>query len=662
MITKSFRFLTIIFSILFLCGASFNVPRSSSTFPITNHSNNLPLSLSGWEYVDQIGGSINQVSINGQVAYIGQGLGLSVLDITDPLQPQELSTIPLGWRVEDIEFSGQFAYAAAGDVEIFDIQEPRQPVFKGHFETDQIATGIHVAGNKAYIADLKIEILDLTDPIAPVRIATYSPTTAAYDVFVVNEFAYVLHDNLDIVDISNPIEPTKVGSAGNFYNPKTVWVEGSYAYVTATSGLFVFDVSLPTDPELVWHLSEISNPPESLFFYDFKAIGNLGYGIAGGSLAFAGLYIFDLSNPNSPSLLGHSEPTFISASNFDISGNFAYVAGEKDGLQVFDLNNSSTPNLLVKYETPFGSAYAETIYKGNLYLIDHDHLSIFDLSDPEKLVLRKHYAIANDSYWIQVVDDRAYFSDHGMLIIIDVSDPNNPVVMGNPLIFTDGWGGDFIYNNRAYVLSCDLPYNPPSGKMRIFDLTDPQNVTILSIFETLGCASVVRVVDNFAYITSWDLYYHYLQILDVSDPKQIQPEGVYVDPELGLMTTVVDKIAYVMDDFGGLTILDVQQPEKPTLISQIDGLPGNFSWYHDPPLVKDSLVYLISGLSGSSLVRVFNVSSPTQPLLRGYIELPYLLSGIEHQVRYLYLTREGGAGDMVIFREAPFLYLPLVFQ
>jgi hypothetical protein len=56
-----------------------------------------------WQMVGQIGGPTSAVAVQGDYAYVGVGLRLIVLDVSDPAAPVEVgSTTPFPYFVEDI--------------------------------------------------------------------------------------------------------------------------------------------------------------------------------------------------------------------------------------------------------------------------------------------------------------------------------------------------------------------------------------------------------------------------------------------------------------------------------------------------------------------------------------------------------------------------------
>ena len=111
---------------------------------------------SSWQMVGQIGGPTQAVAVQGNYAYVGVGLRLVVLDVSNPVTPTEVgSTTPFPYFVEDIVVSGTLAYVAAGGagLRVVNIPTRTTPVEVGAWDSPGYAEGVAVAGNTVYLAD-----------------------------------------------------------------------------------------------------------------------------------------------------------------------------------------------------------------------------------------------------------------------------------------------------------------------------------------------------------------------------------------------------------------------------------------------------------------------------------------------------------------------------
>ncbi|MBM4431487.1 MAG: hypothetical protein FJ026_14255, partial [Chloroflexi bacterium] len=235
------------------------------------------------EFVGQIGGWTKVFAVQGSYVYLGVGLQIEVLDVSNPAAPVKLSSYRgPGQRVADIEIVGHYAYVASGgvgdgnDVLILDISNPAALVKVGGFDTPGAIRGLYVAGHHAYLAagTAGLRIVDVSNPTAPWEVGLYDVPYPARDVYVAGNYAYVgygeiyvyasgnfcsTYGGLDVVDISDPSAPRQMGhydARGGYID--NVQVSGSYAYITGLwcsgktarqrSHLRVLDVSDPAAP------------------------------------------------------------------------------------------------------------------------------------------------------------------------------------------------------------------------------------------------------------------------------------------------------------------------------------------------------------------------------------------------------------------------------
>src|SRR5665647_129309 len=156
---------------------------------------------------------------------------------------------------------------------------------------------IDVVDNHAYIGQGQdFLILDITNPSSPVTLGKININCLAADIKVFGNYACVVSYNsgLVIVDISNPSSPTIKGMCWAGGGAEGVSVSGNYAYVVSSN---------------------------------------------------SGLVIVDISNPSSPIIKGNCSLKESNVSRkFSVSGNYAYVADDKD-LVIVDISNPSSPTI-----------------------------------------------------------------------------------------------------------------------------------------------------------------------------------------------------------------------------------------------------------------------------------------------------------------------------
>jgi hypothetical protein len=159
---------------------------------------------------------------------------------------------------------------------------------------------------------------------------------AIYDVFVKDNYAYCASGSgLLIFDVSNPSNPQLVGKLLLPDIAHGVYVSGNYAYVADFgAGLRVIDVSNPTNPREVGYFKT------SGWAFDVYVSGNYAY-VAD---RWAGLRVIDVSNPTNPREVGYFD-TPGEAEGVYVSGNYAYVADMSGGLFILRFTGAQPVNL-----------------------------------------------------------------------------------------------------------------------------------------------------------------------------------------------------------------------------------------------------------------------------------------------------------------------------
>ena len=114
-------------------------------------------------------GSAFGLSVMGWHVFIGDGqAGLAVIDISSSkyLQPQLMGSLNGFGTVYDVDVVNNSAYVTdSSGLKIVDITTPSAPSLVGSYKTRGTALGVTVAGNKAYVADgtLGLKIIDITN-------------------------------------------------------------------------------------------------------------------------------------------------------------------------------------------------------------------------------------------------------------------------------------------------------------------------------------------------------------------------------------------------------------------------------------------------------------------------------------------------------------------
>jgi hypothetical protein len=215
-------------------------------------------------------GFANDVDIQDQYAYVATGdYGLRIIDINTEAEVAEFD-------IEEQEtFSVQvvddFVYLGDGNglriVNITDPLNPTEEAFYSLLDPGIYATmDVYVSGSYAYVTNAAningLTILDISDPSDPEFLGSVSQSLSM-GVMALGTTVYLTHiEGLRAFDITKPSNPIEKG----YFNPsgfcsKTM-ISGSYAYLSAlTGGLYILDISQVADniaPTIDSHIPESS--------------------------------------------------------------------------------------------------------------------------------------------------------------------------------------------------------------------------------------------------------------------------------------------------------------------------------------------------------------------------------------------------------------------
>jgi len=606
-----------------------------------------------WRMVGEVGGPTQSVAVQGDYAYVGVGLRLVVLDVTNPAAPTEVgATAPFPYYVEDIALSGTRAYVAAGGagLRLVDISDPASPIELGAWDSPGYAEGVAVAGSTVYLADgpYGLWVVDVANPTNPTPVGSAYDMNYAFEVTVSGDLAYIAAAGAGLLvsGVSDPAEPVEVGQLDTPGYAYGVALADNTAYIAdAWGGLHVVDVSDPEDPDL---LGTCATPGWAL---DVVLVGDTAY-VADGS---SGLRLVDMGNPTNPQEIGALErgdlarrvaasgetvyladlkqgllqidatdaqrPVEISrysplveARYVAAAGSYAYVAAGFSGLRVVDISDPVQPREVAAYETgtyATGVVVSGTVAYVPTYLsgMDPHDLHIVDISDP--LHPARLATVDTDGVFreVAVQGQYLYAADEWGLRVIDVADPSAPEEIGFALIGGEqdqASDGVTVDGRWAYVAVAE-------AGMYVFDIATPSEPRLVAIFDPPGGVTSIAVSAGVAYLSNC---FEGLRVVDVSQPASPVEMGYVDTPGYSMAVALSGNRAYVSDGGGGLQAVDISDPTSPVLVDSYD--TEGFAWH---AAVMDGHLYVADSHGG--LVILGPVSS--RAMISGF-PLPFPLA------------------------------------
>lgn len=379
----------------------------------------------------------------------------------------------------------------------------------------------------------------------------------------------------------------------------------------------------------------------------------------------AGLLIFDVSEPDTPDLLGCFY-TDKQVFRIFIKDTLAFVTSFNIGpplVSIVDISDPGNPVLINSFEAAEYGCKSIYVQDNVLFLGLDNGLFVYDIADllnpevishlpdikPEDMVVKEGY--------IYVVANYRYF---GVIDISTISDPELLCWIGD---YTTVRSAIDIYGNYAYVAG---------NTFDVFDITNPENPNQVCEFETdylydisvnenmcisisddslivinIEDAATPVIVDYFAYIGS-TLYLDNDLLCVTKDYVDEHPVGIGFFninelQEISLsseFTTdkakdvfVIENYAFVANGFNGLTIINISTPAYPIVVS---------TCLEDVCVINLFIENGIAYVRTSNGLKIVNVSNPELPNTIGSYFLQPIFSpevrySIEKYGNYIYL-------------------------
>ncbi|WP_233583541.1 LVIVD repeat-containing protein [Corallococcus sp. CA053C] len=260
---------------------------------------------------------------------------------------------------------------------------------------------VYVTKGHAYVVSLNrgteaggLSVFDVADKLRPVLVANLNlPQDSNWNgVWAKGDALYVASASSGVIvyDISRPADPQYVRSLpGGPLNVHTVFVDGDRLYAMAPSPnreTLLFDVASPLEPRLLSRIvvpreNESSYPHDAFAYQDRLYINH----------AQSGFVVVDVTRPENTPVLG----TYAFAGQFSHAsavGTFggrtiAFEGGERYGahLRVLDVSNPANIRLIAQVQLRAQTSIHNMVLKGTRLYVAwyHEGVRVFDVADPE---------------------------------------------------------------------------------------------------------------------------------------------------------------------------------------------------------------------------------------------------------------------------------------
>jgi hypothetical protein len=261
-----------------------------------------------------------------------------------------------------------------------------------------------------------------------------------------------------------------------------VYVEGSYAYVSNREGLYILDVSDPTDIGLVKYCDLID--------YVGKVRLEGPYAYCTNTHMSNAVKVLDVSDPASPWVYTRTSGVSFGAINVFLTGTHAYIAG--DDLTIID--TTSLPYLDLTGNLTCAARDADVQGDYAYVAAGYTGFKVIDITDKENPSQIANDECGGEVHSVFVRGDYAYVGDwSGPLKVYNISNPSNPQVVCTP--DNSDTALDVHVEGQYAFLACRMV------GLRILDISTPENATYLKTVDTPDETLGVYAHRAYAYIT-----------------------------------------------------------------------------------------------------------------------------------------------------------------
>ena len=229
---------------------------------------------------------------------------------------------------------------------------------------------------------------------------------------------------------------------------------------------------------------------------------------------------------------------------------------------------------------------------------------------------------------VAVQGNYAYTGDGKTLKIFDVSDPKNPTVVGTSAPMPDNSMEIVIKGNYAYVANA-------RGGLRVLDISNPQHPFEVGVYNTNQPNDGndwtlwgVDVRDNYAYVADMSSG---LRIVDISNPAKPVEVSFVASHSLTHAVKLNGNFAYMVDWGGGLRIVDITNPKSPKEVSFVAtrGITYGIAFSNDGKLAY------IADYNG---LRIVDISNPLSPKDISFYSTPGIAINVVADGNYVYMN------------------------
>lgn len=497
-------------------------------------------------------GVINSIKIKDDKVFLGlNGMGLSIVDISDLNNPSEISFLQINGYYPVIAPMGDkllYATNSTNGLNLIDISDINSPeiikVYDYYDVSDILVKDNYIFAVREWNG---MSVFQLNEDHTLSTVSGIS-NKYCYDIAMTNDtLCFMSNDTLILYDISNLQVPQIIGK-----------MKVSYAYnvdfykkfiICSGYGMQTIDVTNINNP-VIKTFDDFGKSASDMIVKNnliFLAIQNKGF------------RVFKISPSGMVDPLWDYKTSGYST-GVAVKGNTAYLAQYEEGITILDITDHND----IIFEKSISHEFVTSmILKDNYLFCSNRGLKILDISNPMVPVQRSYFDLKTASWGMKIVGNLLYLASGTKgLTIIDISDVNNPKKISEIDTPGNAWDVD-IRDGKAYVAD-------QKEGIRIINISNPASPAEIASTKVVTSVYSVAVVGNYIYVGSAN---YGIRVLDITDPGAIYIKK-YLNNSRGYKTVIDGNKAYVAGGYEGLVLLDITNPGDPVPIT-VFNTPGN---------------------------------------------------------------------------------------
>ncbi len=274
-------------------------------------------------------------------------------------------------------------------------------------EANSSMQDIDIRNDSIFVADgvNGFKIFGLSDPSNPNLIKSYNIGSPVYKIDIERNYAYLGcgNDGVKIFDLKQEKVVSTIqrnGYVEEVFCKDTVLLYSDNVF----DKVFLYNVANANNPESLSVIDYFANVIENIKNYPYVIIGDAGY-------------IYDLSSPNTPTLL--SDLSGWNYVSFHNKGSYIYAGwhGWADRVEIHNISNPSLPVYVEDFYPPsHGTIYGVFSLPTTYYLVtstSQADLDVYDVEDPSSPLWKGTLNIGSEGYKLVCYDKYAYVAAGG---------------------------------------------------------------------------------------------------------------------------------------------------------------------------------------------------------------------------------------------------------